>query len=193
MTEKCATIIADWLVRCSAAEDADRELYHYAVYSIFLTLAPLMLAIGFGICMGCVGQSVMIIIPFTIIRKFSGGYHANHSWTCFFWSCLLLFLCITMSFRVRCDWTLAIITAMAAVSLICFSPIDNENRRLDQNECHSYKRITGVLVIAFCGLDALLYALGLSIYSGCISIGIMLSAGLQLPCVFMKLIKNHRK
>lgn len=130
MIEKCANTIADWLINCEVVKETDKELYSYAVYSILLSLSPLLLAIGFGIGMGCVGRSVMIIMPFVIIRKFSGGYHTKHAWSCLIWSCLLLVLCMVLSFHIKCGWVLALITVGAAVSLICFSPIDNENRVL---------------------------------------------------------------
>lgn len=111
------------------------------MYSILLSLSPLLLAIGFGIGMGCVGRSVMIIMPFVIIRKFSGGYHTKHAWSCLIWSCLLLVLCMVLSFHIKCGWVLALITVGAVRSLICFSPIDNENRVLSQEECGCYKMI----------------------------------------------------
>ena len=157
MIEKCANTIADWLINCEVVKETDKELYSYAVYSILLSLSPLLLAIGFGIGMGCVGRSVMIIMPFVIIRKFSGGYHTKHAWSCLIWSCLLLVLCMVLSFHIKCGWVLALITVGAAVSLICFSPIDNENRVLSQEECGCYKMITAVLVIIFMLVYALLF------------------------------------
>ncbi|GFI24119.1 accessory gene regulator protein B [Lachnospiraceae bacterium] len=190
MIEKCANIIADWLISCNVVEQTDKELYNYAVYSILLSLSPLALAIGFGICMGCVRQSVTIILPFVIIRKFSGGYHTKHAWSCLIWSCLLLLLCIIMSFYIKCGLTIALITVGSAVSLICFSPIDNENRVLNQEEHSRYKRITAVLVITLLFMDTLLFVFQLYTYSICISIGIMLSASLQLPCIFNQFVKD---
>ncbi len=186
MMEKCANIIADWLISCKVVEETDKELYSYAVHSILLSLSPLALAIGFGICMGCVRQSVMIIMPFVIIRKFSGGYHTKHAWSCLIWSCLLLLLCITISFYIKCGWEIALVTVGAAVSLILNSPIDNVNRELDQEEHHRYKKITTVLVLVFALTTVLLFECRLYTYSLCISIGIVLSAGLQLPCIFKK-------
>ena len=153
-----------------------------------MSLSPLMMAVGFGIAMGCVRQSVMIVIPFAIIRKFSGGYHAKHSWTCLIGSCLLLFMCNVVSFHVRCGWIFAFITVWAAVSLMIFSPIDNENRVLSQEEHTLYKKITVILVVSFLLVDVLFAWLHLTRYAVCISIGIILSAGLQLPCTIRKLI-----
>lgn len=85
------------------------------------------------------------------------------------------------------------ITVGAAVSLVCFSPIDNENRVLNQEEYRHYKRVTGVLVITFVLMDALLFVCQIYTYSICISIGIVLSAGLQLPYILKELVKNIAK
>lgn len=186
MIEKCSYVIADWLISCKVVEKTDKELYSYAVYSVLLSLSPLAMAIGFGICMGCVGHSVTIIIPFAIVRKFSGGYHTKHSWSCLIWSSLLLLLCITMSFYIKCGWKIALITVGAAVSLILNSPIDNVNRKLDREEHRRYKKITTVLVLIFAFTAFLLFECRLYTYSLCISIGIVLTAGLQLPYIFKK-------
>ena len=45
MIDKCTKKITDWLIRCDAVEKQDRLLYEYAVYSILLTLYPVILAI----------------------------------------------------------------------------------------------------------------------------------------------------
>ena len=54
MIEKCANTIADWLINCEVVKETDKELYSYAVYSILLSLSPLLLAIGiwdwYGMC-----------------------------------------------------------------------------------------------------------------------------------------------
>ena len=87
----------------------------------------------------------------------------------------------------------AFFTLGAAASLICLSPIDNKNRLLNQDEKRLYKKITAVLVIIFLFMDAVFFWRNLHIYSVCISIGIVLSAVLQIPCIFGKLVKNGAK
>lgn len=170
--------------------EADKELYQYAVYSLLLTLSPIMLAVVFGVCMGSVGQSIMIIIPFTVIRKFSGGYHAKYAWTCQIGSCLLLLLCIVLSFWLQAGLALSVITVGAVASLMYFSPIDNENRRLSQEEQACYKRVTAILAILFLCASVLLWFCKQHTYSVCISIGIILTAGLQVLAVLDDQIKT---
>lgn len=190
MIERCTEVIVDWLIKCEAVEDIEKELYSYALYSLLLSLLPLVLAIGFGLCLGCVRQSVTIIVPFAIIRKFSGGYHTKHSWSCLLWSCLLMLLCIVVSCYVQWGLGLIVVTIGSAVSLIVFSPIDNENRVLSPDERVLYKKVTVILVIIFLLLDVILFLLHLNTYAVCISIGIMLSAGLQLPNVWKNFMKK---
>ena len=94
---------------------------------------------------------------------------------------------------VKCGKGIAFLTVVASVSLICFSPIDNKNRLLNQNEKRLYKKIMAVLVIIFLFIDVVFFWCNLHIYSVCIAIGIMLLAVLQIPCIFEKLIKNGVK
>ena len=196
MIDKCTKKITDWLIRCDAVEKQDRLLYEYAVYSILLTLYPVILAIGIGILFGSARRSILIILPFSVIRKFSGGYHAKRAGTCLMSSSLLLLLCIVLTFYIKCGLILMGITAMAAVSLSCFSPLDNENRLLSREEHSCYKKITIMIVMSFVLADLLLFWFHLYLSVVCISIGIILSAGLQLPCIlseFKKVIKKNQK
>lgn len=193
MIDKCTKKITDWLIRCDAVEKQDRLLYEYAVYSILLTLYPVILAIGIGILFGSARRSILIILPFSVIRKFSGGYHAKRAGTCLMSSSLLLLLCIVLTFYIKCGWILMGITAMAAVSLSCFSPLDNENRLLSREEHSCYKKITIMIVMSFVLADLLLFWFHLYLSVVCISIGIILSAGLQLPCILSEFKKSYKK
>lgn len=184
MIERCADAVTDWLISHYAVEEQDRELYVYAVYSFLMTISPLLLSLIFGIMMGMVMQSIILIIPFMVIRKYSGGFHAKNAWSCLICSCLLLILCISMTSYIKCGFGLATVTVMALGSLMVLSPVDSENRRLELHEKKRYKYMTIVLAFAFELLSAALYLLHMYTYVVCISIGIILAAGLQIPCIF---------
>ncbi|MDE5780024.1 MAG: accessory gene regulator B family protein [Lachnospiraceae bacterium] len=184
MIERCADVVTDWLISHYAVEEQDRELYVYAVYSFLMTISPLLLSLIFGIMMGMVMQSIILIIPFMVIRKYSGGFHAKNAWSCLICSCLLLILCISMTSYIKCGLGLATVTVMALGSLMVFSPIDSENRRLELHEKKRYKYMTIVLAFAFELLSAALYLFHMYTYVVCISIGIILASGLQIPCIF---------
>ena len=192
MIERSASAITDWLIECEVIRSTERELYHYAVYSALLTISPLILALLVGSLVGAVGRSMMIIFPFVVIRKFSGGFHAKRPVTCFVSSSVLLTACIFLSFCIQCNWILMGITFAAAVSLIYFSPIENENRLLSGEEKIRYKRIAMILVLGFVVTDLLLFLSSLHTYAICISIGLILTACLQYPCIWKICLKNDQ-
>lgn len=189
---KCTDTVVDWMIRCDVLQEEEKELYEYAVHSFFLLVSPLIFAGGIGFCMGSIKHGVALILPFMILRKFSGGYHAEKLRTCILGSGFLLFLCIMLSMHVQCDWKLAIATVIASVSLIVFSPIDSENRRLDMDERRTYKKITVFCVIFFVLLDTILFLSGKDVYNICFSLGILLTAGLQAPCIVKKCINRPK-
>ena len=190
--EKCTDTVVNWMIRCNAINEEDKELYKYALYSFFLLIAPLILAGSIGFCVGSVKHAVFLIFPFMVLRKFSGGYHAKNLHTCILGSGFLLFLCIMLSMHVQCDLKLAMATVIASVSLITFSPIGSENRRLDTNEKRIYRKITAFCVIFFELLDIVLFLLGKYVYTICFSMGILLTSGLQAPCIVKKMCKSTK-
>ena len=44
--EKCTDTVVNWMIRCNAINEADKELYKYALYSFFLLVSSLILAGG---------------------------------------------------------------------------------------------------------------------------------------------------
>lgn len=184
--ERCIGSIVTWLIRHDAVEDADRELYEYAVYSLFLTLSPLFIIMVIGSFMGMVKESVLLILPFMVIRKFSGGFHAKHGWTCFIGSCAVLFLCIITASHITCSIVSTIIVLGAVTSLCILSPIDSDNRRLSDEEKRRYKKVTCVTAVTFAVLYGLLYLAKSDTYAASIAVGLALPAGLQLPCILQR-------
>lgn len=188
MIERCAEAITVWLINNGVIEENEEALYMYATYSFFVSVAPLFIAIIFGILAGQVVHSIIIIIPFMVIRKFSGGYHTKHPWSCMICSSILLLFCIYISSNINWNVGFEIVTIVSIGSLLAFSPIDSENRRLDVSEKTRYRKLTSYLTGLFTVLIAVLYLLKLRSYAICISIGLILTAGLQVPCIWRKYI-----
>lgn len=123
------------------------------------------------------------------IRKFSGGIHAKKLRTCLLFSCVVLFLVVWLVDKLNNNIFLSISVFSAAFSLICFSPIDSENRRLSVDERKEYISMTTIFVAIY---GVLLYA-EFRIYAICIAEGIILTAMLQIPCIVVKLWRVCRE
>lgn len=181
--------ITSWLISCEAIGEADRELYEYAVHSLWLNIAPIFFVLLLGGVMGRIKEGILLIIPFFTIRKYSGGFHAKKESTCLVSSSLLLALCVYLTGLLTYGIVLNILVIVSIISLMVFSPIDSGNRRLDAEEKKRYKFLTCAIALIFAGVYLIL-----SMYHAydcvvCIAIGLMLSAGLQVPCILKKVMK----
>ena len=134
-------------------------------------------------------EGIVLIIPFMAIRKFGGGYHAKKEWHCLVSSSLLLALCVYLTGKIEYGMILNGFVIVSTISLIVFSPIDTENRRLNAEEKKSYKFFTCVLVLIVAVVYWMLVMCHAYNYAVCVAIGLMLSAGVQFPCVWKRIMK----
>lgn len=181
--ERLTKRITKWLIASKAVEEADQELYEYAIYSILITISPLFLVLVIGILMGTLVEGVFLITPFMCIRKFSGGYHAKTFKICFISSCGLLILCMHLASHITYGLWVSALAFVSVISLYLWSPIDSENRRLEQDEKKKYRRTTIWVSLVFTLIHFVLLLMGYNGLAVSLAVGLMLSAGLQVPCV----------
>ena len=184
-------MLINWLIAKKVISEEAEELYKYAAQCLMISLYPFLLTIIIGICMGRLVESLLIIIPFMCIRKYSGGYHAKTMLICFIESCGLLILCIYLVSYVKCSMLLHVILATSMAVLWILSPIDSENRRLDLDEQKKYRTVARIIVTLFILVYLILYFVHKDVYAVSIALGLMLTAGMQLPCVYQRLKKKN--
>lgn len=187
---KCIT---RWLLEREIIDWEDKELYEYAVYSLILTVGPLVLILIIGGLSGKVIESLTIIFPFMFIRKFSGGIHAKELWVCLLSSCGILFLTVWLVDKLNNETILSISVLAALFCLVVVSPIDSENRRLSIKEKKEYKIITIYMTAAFVVIYGILLYTEFKVYAVGIAEGIILTAVLQIPCIVKRLWKLCRR
>ena len=147
--EQVARKTVSWLIKQRAVEEEKRKLYEYAVQSFLWNIAPFLYAIFIGTLMRKTWISIILIIPFMSIRKYSGGFHAKSGRKCVVSSSILLFVAISIASRITYGTFFSIIVLLAVISLIIFSPIDSENRKLDQKESVMRKKDTARISLFF--------------------------------------------
>lgn len=189
MLEKCAVSLTNWLVVNGSINEDEKDLYVYASQSLFLLMLPVLMAMIIGIILGDVGNSIFLVIPFMMIRKFSGGYHADSSSRCFVYSWIILFIFVYLAVNISWSFMLGLITLCAIISLCLFSPIDSENRKLKKKERAQYKKCTIILNVCV-GVSIILLLLVKQKTIACsLALGIIMTAVLQMPCIY----KNYWK
>lgn len=181
--EHISRALSGWLVQQDVIEPSDRELYEYAMYSFLVSVMPLAIFLIASGVAGMLPEGLLIVIPFMVIRKFSGGYHARHAYTCMMISVGLLISSFYVVIHAECIWVFHMLTVISGLSVLVNSPIDSENKRLEADEVNQYRCITRLLVIITIVLYSVLITLNLSRYAVCLAVSLILTAMLQLPCI----------
>ena len=171
-------LIINWLIKSKAIKDNERELYEYALYSIVLLLSPAFISIAIGCIMGIPINGVLMVIPFLFLRKFSGGFHAKHAWTCFVGS--------SISTKISSDLLLYMVTAISVVELCIFSPIQSDNRIIAEDEKHIYRKIVMQQLAIYVVVAIIADIAGKEIVTICMFLGIIITAVMQVPCIVRK-------
>lgn len=189
MIKRIAAVTAKWLLHAGAISASDVELYEYGIYSFLFTMCPLGLVLILSVFLNMVIEGILLIIPFILIRKFCGGFHFQSSVLCGIVSttvltAFLLGVRLVVSTSSYGWW--ALLLFLAAIQISIFSPIDSEGRRLTQNEKRVFKRIAialSIITLIVCAVLAVLHQMWAAVSVGS---GMILSAALQFPCLFIK-------
>lgn len=188
MIKRIAKVTAKWLLRAGAISASDTELYEYGIYSLLFSMCPLGLVLIISLFLDMVAEGILLIIPFILLRKFCGGFHFQSPVLCGVVSTAvltasLLGIDLVISAESYVWWVLILLLAVGQITV--FSPIDSEGRRLTQNEKKVFRKIAitlSVITLAVCGILAALHQIRAAVSIGS---GVVLSAALQLPCVFL--------
>lgn len=178
--------IINWLIRNSAISEENRELYEYAVYSAELLILPVIMAIVIGWLAGSIINGILLIIPFMLLKKYSGGYHAKKLSICMIISTILLTAMIKLSI---CDIKSAymyITTCIAIIELCVVSPIQSDNKVLNEKEIRHYKKIAVIQLAVYSIVIICTSILSYFTVAKCMCLGIILASLMQLPCIVTK-------
>lgn len=182
--------VAEWLRNEGVIPPKNQALFSYAVYCFVFGMLPILLAFVLGLLFRMLQESLIMILPFMLIRKFSGGYHLNNPKKCILFSSLLLSFslwCVKIFLATNTAILLTSLVALSTLSLWVLSPIDNNERKLSECERRAFRRISRILSVVFLTAFLSMQATTLKSYSVPIGIGIVLVAVLQLPCIPRKL------
>lgn len=167
-------------------KDHDKSLFAYAAYSLLFGAAPILIILSLGILFGMVREGILIIVPFMLLRKFSGGFHLNSPSMCIITSTIILGLSLVVVkivsvFNLQAFLLPGVITA--AISIWHLSPIDSDARRLSEKEVIVFRRIARIFLILDLVVFLILYVIGIHHIACPIGMGVIIASLLQLPCI----------
>lgn len=183
-TEELAEKITGMFVRKGIVAEEDAGLYKYGIESGITISGNLLASLIFGLVTGRLGNILVFLFFYGMLRSFSGGMHCRSKTGCFLMSVLILFIPAYL-----CDWAAGVPPAVliaggiaALIVILALSPVESINKPLDDGERKYYRKISrGIAVWQVCML-AVLYCMEwtgyfYAGYSSLLLVAVFLAAG----------------
>lgn len=196
MIDKLSASIVGWLEKEGSVTESETALYRYAAYSFIWGLLPFVIVTAWGIIFDALLESILLILPFMLIRKLSGGYHLSKPGICFATSTILLGLAVWGIKSIDSTVVTKELTIAVILSVICictFSPIDSDARWLSAKEIQVFGRAARAIAIIMLIVYIIFVSIGRNKIAIPVGIGIILPAGLQVPVLIRQLFTNTQK
>lgn len=168
--------VASKLHSSGAIEEADQALYEYALNVALSGILHLGTSIVLGAAFGIIPASLALFIPFILIRKFAGGFHASTPLRCYLFSVAMITLLLAVLKFVPSPPILpyAVVLAVSAVVICLAAPVDTKAKPLAAKEKKVFKAISILLCCILAALSPILYFWGLKQigFAVCLSLGL---------------------
>lgn len=159
--------IADYFVRKKVVPADDKDVIQYGVEITLSTAIGFLIVVLIGLAFGYVLESVVFLFLLCVVKENTGGYHASSYLTCnictgsIFFTNILLYKYLTSLPPII--W---FSFGLLSLVLICiFSPLENENHPLSDNQKTKAKRLSILTSALVFGLSLILYFIKQPIYS----------------------------
>lgn len=183
MIQELSSKVAKWLEQEGAISGKDNKLFSYAVYSFLFGLLPIFIVMILGLAFGMLQEGLLMITPFMLIRKFSGGYHLDSPKLCVILSIALLALAMGFIKLIDQNGYIQLLTVFVLLSVVClctFSPVENDARKLTDKERQLFRIIACILAVIVVSVYLIMYATISVRYTAAFGMGILLAAILQI-------------
>lgn len=131
--------------------DDEQELYEYGFFILLSQILYFIIAIIIGTICGTVFESIIFYIAFQFIRRYAGGYHAATETRCEILSTLSILACIVvirLSKTYDIQTALLIISALSAVCIFVFCPLDTPEKLLTDKEFRYFRKVSWLILLA---------------------------------------------
>ncbi len=165
MISKISLRIARILIKHSAIENEDEELYTYGFFILLSQILYFVITVAIGIVFNIIIESIVFYIAFLFIRKYAGGYHASTEARCEILTSLSIVVClfvIKLSEIYNIQIPLLIISYLSAVCIFALCPLDTPEKPLNEKERKHFRLISRIILFIICILITISFCFKLS-------------------------------
>ncbi|MGX8851068.1 accessory gene regulator ArgB-like protein [Amedibacillus sp. YH-ame10] len=164
--------ILQYMHKNHLVEDEDIELYQYGIYLMFLKLMHYCSILALGFLLGRVWELLIFLLCYTLLRSYTGGYHAKHEFTCLLIS-IAMILCIHLTIDRLSNVVIFGIVLLSVAFILLFAPHPTKEKIIEEDEMKRNHKVsiilTALLFLAFIttflyNLTGLYYSIGYSLF-----------------------------
>ncbi len=174
--------IVDQIIKNSNYTAADKVILLYGLTSLLKLAAFIITVLLFGLFVGLVIEVLLFIITFSLLRTYTGGFHLDNEIYCYLFSCSISFFALLLIKYIDYNMTIFVIVIVLLNSVpivVLFSPIEAQNKSLNEKEKIIYRRKARVYLFWIVGFIFLF--IFLSLYRQAVTVAM----GLQLVSFMM--------
>lgn len=162
MISEISKRISLFLCRKSIIDYKDIEIYKYGFETICSTIIGFVITIAIGLIFQMFFLSIAYYVMFVAIRQFTGGYHAKTYCRCNLTFAIVTSLVFSLTKMVVYSKTYTLpnhilFLVLSFIVIWNFSPIENENKPLDQAQKKKNRCIAIVLTLIASILSCVAY------------------------------------
>ena len=131
-------------------EDDTSEIIRYGLEILFIKIVFSICALFIAVSLHCFWECIVFLMAFSAIRTSAGGFHARTRIQCFVMSMFMIIINIgavkLVAHYISLYYFLAPLALISIVAIWFLSPVDTENRPLENDEKIRFKKRTRVLL-----------------------------------------------
>ena len=145
MEHKVATHICVYMSRNGIIRDDLLDVYTYGVELLLSFFTSTFLILFTGILLGRIAHTIIFLTIFILVRKFTGGYHANTHIICKLFTVGTYLTVMLLSFIAEVTLSDYLIITLSGIPIIAlWGPIENPNKPLSMTARKKHK-LTGLV------------------------------------------------
>jgi len=135
---------ARYLVRKETITEDKFEIYAFGMEMLFSTILNGILVLIASLVLGVFFETVLMLIPFMIIRSKAGGFHAKTHWGCMF-GFLAVYISSVLAVQnfafLRDSVILFILISVSAAAILIIGAVKHKNREVEADELAKFRRL----------------------------------------------------
>ena len=139
--EKIINGICEKIVKTQIVSKQDVPIYQYGLKMLLLKVVYIASFIIYALLVGALKETILFLITYSLLRSYSGGYHASSILKCY-----IVSLSTVISNSVLCKVSITgnlfkadiVLLILSSIFIFLFSPVDNHEKQLDNLEKKVY-------------------------------------------------------